>query len=106
MHFEEGTTSFDWRLVVYQQNGATTCNKAFGNWTAVECNQINRHCGVLLHQDTFPIITGVGTDGNCGPASADRRFKTYAQLRKSADTGYSDMLAHGGTYANLTVYSR
>jgi hypothetical protein len=98
---------FRWRITVYQYKDGMVCNKNFGAFSAdVRCRHHDHHCGVNVYTRAVPIVTGMGTEGDCGSSSSSRKFKVYAQLRKRSEAD-NDFNAHGGhAYANLSIYSR
>lgn len=100
---------YKWRIVVYQINSSgQTCNKDFGAWSSTKyCGVNDHHCGVTINQETFPIVTGQGSDGNCGSSGSSKKFKVYGQMKK-AYSWDNDLVVHGpsSNYSNLVIYSR
>lgn len=104
----DADTYFDWRVVVYQYNNNTVCNKDFGVWNEnIVCKHDDHHCDRLTYQKTSEIITGMGTEGYCGGSTTHRKFKIYTQIRKSHDF-FSDIMVHNGWTgrSNILIYSR
>lgn len=101
-------TYFDWRIVVYQYNGNEVCNKDFGSWNKKKIlKHHDHHSDFSFYSDSFPIVTGNGSQGYCGTNMAHRKFKVYTQIRKTYDH-LSDVMVHNSHTgrSNYMIYSR
>lgn len=99
-------SAFLWRIAVYQYNGDDVCNKDVGSYnygSPVVCRDDDHHCGTNVFVRKVPIVTGQGSDGNCGSSSAHRKFKVYGQVRKVSESD-SDLGYHGAFQSNTAVY--